>query len=191
MPTLVTTSEFRDHIGDDAPDESGTFLQNILDRVEDLLERETSRTFVESGSVTEETHDGTGMDYLYLEHPIDSLTEALIGYDPNDPDETLDEIPDEIQADGAQSFRMLRRDGGVFPSGKANIHVTYDHLEYKPEIAKQAVLEASAYLYRRRGKEHQAGTSVGEFGSMQLVALFSKLPAWQRATDVLRVPRVA
>lgn len=191
MPTLVSAGDFHKYLGDDSPEGQGDVTAHILTRVEDLLERETGRTFVESGSVTEEPQDGTGMDYLYLDRPVTSLTEVLVGYDPNDPDETLDTFPDDVQVDGTHTFRIVRRDGGVFPSGSANIHVTYDHDAYTPEVAKQAVLEAAAYLYRRRGKEHQAGASVGEFGSMQLVALFSKLPMWTRATNVLNRRMVA
>lgn len=197
MATLVTLSEFKDHIGNTTAldfsnqTDADSYMNDLLDRVEDMLERATNRTFHASGTATEETHDGNGRAYIYVDRPISSLTEVKVGDDPNDADETLDTIPDDIQADGRVDRKLLRRDGGVWPRGTANIHVTYDYDSYQPTVAEQALLEGAAFLLRRRGKEHASSTTVGEFGSTQYAALFERLPAWERAVGQLRRRQVA
>lgn len=197
MPTLVDLEDLKDHLGDtsslDFPSQQGAddYLTSVLDRVEDMLERATNRTFHASGTATEETHDGNGEAYLYLDRPIESLTDVKVGDDPNDPDETLDTIPDDIQASGSMDRKLLRRDGGVWPRGMDNVHVTYDYAAYQPDVAKQALLEGATFLLRRRGSEHAASTTVGEFGSTEYAALFDRLPAWERATSQLRKRQVA
>lgn len=196
MPDLVTLQEFKDHIGDtssmdfDTPQGADDYLTSLLDRVEDLLEREVGLDFHAAGTGRVETHDGHGSDWIYVERPVDTLTSIKIGFDPNDPDETLDTVPDDIQAvkprGSSRADKVARRDGGVFPRGTANLHVTYDHDAYKPAAAKAALLEGAAYILRRRGSEHAASRTVGEFGSTQYAALFDNLPMWRRALALKR-----
>lgn len=190
MPELVSLSDFKAHLGDTNPDETDAFLTDLLDDTEELLEEKTNRSFHGSSSTgVTEVHDGNGRDWVYVDRPVDTLTEIKIGFDPADPDETLDEIPDDIQSVGNR--KVMRRDGGVFPEGEGNLHVTYDAGAYTPGIARRAVLTAAAYFYRRRGREHVSGESVGEFGSVQMAALFGKVPEWNEAVESLRIRKVA
>lgn len=197
MPDLISLSDFTDHIGDsssldfDNASDANDYLTALLDRVEDMLERATNVTFHTSGTASDETYDGNGEVYLWVDRPVDTLTKATVGDDASDPDETLDSVPDDIQADGRYDRRILRRDGGVWPVGRANVHVTYDYAAYQPEIAKQALIEGTAYLLRRRGAEHAASRTVGEFGATEYAALFRKLPTWNRAVSLLRVRKAS
>lgn len=201
MPDLVTLSDLKDHLGDASSmdfslqGEADTYLTAVLDRVEDMLERATGQVFHAGGTETDEPTNGKGFDWIEVERPISSLTSVKIGFDPDDPDVTLSDTPDEVQAisftPGGRKTKVKRRDGGVFPTGVHNVYVTYDYAAYTPEVAQAAVLEGAAYLLRRRGSEHAASRSVGEFGSTEYAALFDNLPTWQKAVGQLQGFQVA
>lgn len=195
MPTLVTVDEFKAHLGDTSSMDFGSttdansYLTDLLDRVEDMLERAIGRSFHTTGTITDEAQDGSGYQFVYTDRPIDTLTSIKIGHDPNDPSTTLTDVPGEIQA--VSDHKIRRRDNGVFPPGEANVHITYDHQAFLPEVGKQALVEGAAFLLRRRGDEHAASTTIGQMGSTQFAALFSKLPAWKNAVHLLKRRAVA
>lgn len=172
-----------------------TFLQGLLDNVESMLEGECGVEFAAGATITDEPHDGTGTDVVYSDHPIDTLTSVKIGIDPDNPDSEYTAQPTDIDFTGS---RVLLRGGvgagetyyDVFPRGRKNVYISYTSLAYAPSIAQQAVFEAVAFLYRRRGHEHVTATSVGELGSLQPAARFDFLPAWTRCVAQLRVPMI-
>lgn len=191
---LATLTEVKRYLGvksssaQDFPDVSTfeTYLQELMDNVEALLEAECGVTFASAASISNEPHDGTGTEVLYANYPVGTLTSVKIGIDATAPDETLTTIPDDIDSNGRQ---VLRR-GGVWPAGRKNVYLTYTSADYKPEVAKQALYEGVAFLYRRRGKEHVSSTTLGELGSMEAASRFDFLPAWMRCKRALRVPVV-
>ena len=121
-----------------------------------------------------------------MDYPVDTLTSVKVGIDPTDADETLTSQPDCVDFTGQ---RVINREG-IWPRGVKNLYATYVGLAYLPEIAKQALYEGVAFMYRRRGIEHVSSRTIGEFGSIEAAALFSKLPAWRMAKKILRIPAV-
>ncbi len=170
-----------------------TFIDGLTDRVEALLEAECNVSFAAEAAYTNEPHDGTGTPIIYADHPIKTLTSVKVGIDASSPDTEYTSQPDDVDFHGA---RIMLRGGigatepyyGVFPVGLKNVYITYTGEAYAPAVAKQAVLEGVAFLYRRRGHEHLVSESVGEMGSLQSAARFDFLPAWKRAVATLRVP---
>jgi len=186
MADLATVADLESWLQIKSGSETAT-LTRILDSVEDLLERLTGQTFAASGAVTDELHDGTGSILLWVDRPVQSWTSVKIGTDPSNPDETVTD-QSAIIADGR---RLMRRDGKVFTLGVMNVRVTYTAASNLPELAKLAVLEAGAYMYRRRGKEHVRSMAQGEFGNFSLMAELDKLPIWSKAVATLSVPNLA
>lgn len=189
---LATLAEVKSYLGVssttpvDFPDVSAfdTYLQDLVDNVEAILSEECAVEFAAAGDIADEARDGTGTDVIYSKFPIATLTSVKTGIDSSAPDETLDSIPDEVDSDGR---RVIRR-GGCWQLGLKNIYLTYATDGYAPRVAKQALLEGSAFLYRRRGKEHVSSQTIGEMGSIEAAARFDFLPAWTRAKTTLRVP---
>jgi len=201
MATVATLTDFKNHLGDTSQLDFSTqtdadaYLQELLDGVEGLLEGAVGRTFHAAGTTTDETQSGRGFPWIYVDRPVGTLTSVKVGFDPADPDFTLDQVPDEIQVVGDNADKVMRRDGGVFPAGDGNLHATYDHQAFPTggelEVAKRAVVEGATFIVRRRGSEHAASTSIGQFGSTQFAALWSKLPFWRKAVRQLNRLRVA
>ncbi len=75
--------------------------------------------------------------------------------------------------------RIIYEGGFRFPKGRRNIFVSYTALSSIITAAKGPVMEATAYLYRRRGREHIRGASINEFGSLDMFG-----------ADLLRLPMV-
>lgn len=192
---LATLAEMKAHLGvgatspQDFADVSSfeTFLQDLMDNTEELLEGDCRESFEAGSSITDEPVDGTGTEIIYVRQPIATMTSVKIGEDETAPDDTLDSFPDELDFEVGKRF-VLRRGGDVWPRGRRNLYVTYVSQSYAPLVAKQAFYEGVAFLYRRRGKEHVSSATVGELGQLEAAARFDLLPAWGRAAKQLRVP---
>lgn len=182
MADLVSEPELSQYLGGDVDDPNT--LQSVLTAAEDLLERATGQVFAEGATVTDEKRNGNGLKTLRLARIVASITTVKVGHDSADPDTTL--TSDDVVFDGQ---RIVRIDGGVFPFGTANVHVTYEAADNLPEIAKMAVLEGAAFLWRRRGREHVTSETVGEFGAISVSAQLRRQPAWSAALSHYR-PKV-
>jgi hypothetical protein len=172
---LVSVAEVKLWLGIPAIDISqDTFLSDLADRVEAILEQVKRRTYQASGSITV-TLDGSGVPWLWLERPVQTLTTVKIGLDATSPDETLTPGPRTVVAQGR---RLYRQDGSIFPRGIANVQVSYTAADQLDKDAKQAVLEGVAFAYRMRGSEDAMTESVGAFAH-GLRHQFEQLPSWQ------------
>lgn len=170
---LVSVAEVKAWLGitDSSQD---TFLTELADRVEAILEQVKRRTFAPSGSVSL-TVDGTGQPWVWVERSISTLTTVKIGIDAAAPDETLTAGARVVIAQGR---RIYRQDGGIFPRGVANVQVNGTAGAQLDPDAKQAVLEGVAMVYRMRGSEDAASESIGAFGH-GLRQRFEELPSWR------------
>ncbi len=170
----------REEPGDDV------VLQPLLDTVEELLERKTGKNFTIGGAVTDEPHDGSGTNELRLDRPPVTVDAAIkVGEVVASPDSTIP-VVDIIVVQ--EEFRLTYEGGRTFKKGRRNIFVTYTAAEYLPTIAKRGVCELSAMIYRRRGAEHLRGQSIGELGSVALIASrLEFLPMWREAVRELRL----
>ncbi len=180
MADLVTLAEVKEFIGITEETRHDAVLKDLIDMVEELLEAETGQTFTTTTAITDEPHDGSGNDVLYLDRRPTALTaDVKIGQDPNDPDTTIAQA--DVTVDQPNN-RIIYEGGLSFPSGRRNIFVSYTATENVPALAAAAVKEATAFLYRRRGREHISGASINEFGSLDMfAALLDRLPIWQKA----------
>lgn len=170
----------RDEPGDDA------ILQPLLDTVEELLESKTGKNFTAAGAVTDEPRDGSGTNKLRLARPPVTVDAAIkVGEVVASPDSTIP-VADIIVVQ--EKFQLTYEGGRIFKKGERNIFVTYTAAEHLPSIAKRGILELAAFIYRRRGAEHLRGQSIGELGSMALIATrLEFLPLWREAVHELRL----
>ena len=171
---LVSLAEVKAWLGitDAAQD---TFLTELADRVEAILEQVKHRTYLAAGVGVTVVLDGTGTPWLWLDRPVTTLSSIKIGLDATNPDETLVPGPKTVVAQGR---RVYRQDGGIFPRGIANVQVNYTVGDQLDKDAKQAVLEGVAMVYRMRGSEDAATESIGAFGH-GLRQRFEELPSWR------------
>jgi hypothetical protein len=184
MPDLVTIDDAKSYLGDEASDNDEA-LELLLETVIEILEDRTGQKFLKGGdTVADEPHNGSGTSYLTLNRPASSVTSVKIGQDVSSPDDTL--VVSDLVVD-TESQRLIYLKGGTFTFGVRNVFVTYVAADNLPMIARAAVLEATAYLYHRRGKEHVTAESIGEFGTMNMLnAKLDFLPIWRKAVTKLR-----
>jgi hypothetical protein len=170
--TLVTVTQMQAYLGD--PTADATLLAALLEGVEARLVadcRRESRPFAEAESGRVERHDGTGTATLWLDYRIEDLTSVLIGYNPADPDETLDVADPNVllwQAESTRFGARLRRtDGGVFGClGQPGIvQVTYDTLDDLPADAALAVKDEVARAYAHAGSEGLTAERLGAWSA--------------------------
>lgn len=186
---LAAPADLQNWVGR-AEDFTGEY-QDILDALEELLEELTGQVFTASTTaIADEPHDGMGLKWLYLRRPVDSGQDVTVKVssiaDTTNPDQTIPAA--DIQVDARNNRRIIRVQNGVFPRGNYNLFVSYTPLANLPSRAKQAMQEAGAFLVNRKGKEHESGASVGEFGNIALLeAELNKLPAWRNAVSTLAV----
>lgn len=180
MADLVTLAEVKAYIGIADEDKHDDLLDELIETVESLLELETDQTFTSTTAVTDEAHDGSGKDVLYLDRTPTALTAAVkVGQDSSDPDSTIPTT--DIVVDQANN-RIIYKDGRVFRRGRRNIFVSYTATENLPRLAKDAVRQAVAFIYRSRGREHIRGASLNELGTIdQFGVMLDRLPIWQKA----------
>jgi hypothetical protein len=175
---LLTLDDLKSYLGNQDSDHDA-FLDLMLDVVETMLEGKTGQNFAAGGAVTDEPQDGKGTPWLYLDRPPSAVSAIKVGQDVSDPDDTIDVA--DIVVDQANS-RLIYLNSRIFPKGIRNIFVTYTAAENLPALAKAAVMEGTTYLYRRRGREHITGESLGELGTINLMnARLERLPVWQAA----------
>lgn len=190
MSVLVSLGELKSYLRYDATDQD-TELQAILDAVEALLSDLTDQTFGPGGPVADENHSGDATNVLVLRRPASSVTSVKVSAarTPSTPDETID--ASQLAIDPVMTQRLIRYQGGVFPRGVLNLFVTYQAADNLPEIGKQAVKQAAAFIHRRRGSEHVRSQSLGDLGSQVLIeeaqSLWSQ-PFWRAAVEQLSKP---
>lgn len=190
MSVLVTVAQLKSYLRYDKTDQD-TELQAILDAVEELLADLTDQTFAAAGPVTDENYSGDGTNVLLLRRPASSVTSVKVSAarTPNNPDVTIP--ASDLVIDPGNKRRLIRFQGGSFPRGVLNLFVTYQAADNLPEIAKQAVKQAAAFIHRRRGSEHVRSQSLGDLGSQVLVeeaqSLWSQ-PFWRAAVEQLGKP---
>ncbi len=190
MADLTNLAEVKAFIGISDQDDHDAVLTQIMDAVETILESHTGQTFTSATTnITDEAHDGNGKDVMYLDRAPTALTAAVkIGQDSSDADTTID--TGDIIVDQANN-RIIREGGLVFPRGRRNIFVSYTPAANVPHLAKMAVIQGTAYIYRTRGREHIKGASINEFGSLDMFGTsLAKQTFWQEAVAELRRGRV-
>lgn len=181
---LCTLTELK-HLVTGTPAADDTLLQELLDAVEDHFVRECGRTLRPfSAAITGrvEWRDGTGDCELYLDYPVGTLTEILIGRDATDPDETLDFTDVDVLVYTAGRRRLVRTDSGSF--GARNqpkiVRVTYTTAADLPTDCALAVKRVTAAIYRQKGSEDVTHESIEGY-SRDLKTIAADDPIWGAA----------
>ncbi len=186
MAELVTLSEVKDWLNDQSKDRDA-MLTVLFGVVQTMLEGRTGQDFSDATTgLTDQPFDGTGTELLVMPRPPSALNADIkVGQDVSDPDDTL------LQADiiaVPEKQWLMYKSGKVFPKGLRNLFIDYDAAANFPALAKLAVLEATAYLWRRIGKEHVSAETIGEFGNIQMMgAKLNRLQIWEQAVGSLRL----
>lgn len=189
---LVSQEEFVAFLGEAADTPDADAMGALVAQVEALFVSECQRRdrpFQEAELGRVEEHDGTGGRTLWLDYNVTALTSLTLGYDPDDPDETLDvDDPAAVQW-RVGSNRIRRLDGCFGEAGQPGyVHVTYDAAAYLPDDAKAAILRRAAAVWRNRGSEDASSERIG--GAM--VELVNGAPdaVWEAAVAAHRAVRV-
>jgi hypothetical protein len=167
-------------------------VQSLLDDLEAEMQRETGRLFLPAASSITEVVDGTGQRFVYVSRPIAALHTIAIGLDFTQPWDTLDcTNPTVVIVNPTFPRRIDRRDGAQFWRGHGNVQVIYDAAAYLPADCKLALLEAVAFLYRRRGAEDSKSAGMWRTFNQELVNDLNDLPAWNRVVgNRLKAPSI-
>lgn len=193
MPLLVDDTEMYDYLTIPSSDDEGGNVPLIRNAVEELLVSETSALFGPEAVHTDEPYDGTGTRVLYLRRPIKLVSSIKFRYG-------VEALTDyNVDVTNAVVFRVgdrrlaLKSYTGVnivvFPCGYDNILVTYTSSLYQPELAKQAVREVTAAIFRRIGSEDARSEQLGSFHHVLLRSI-DELPIWKKAIAVLHQPAI-
>lgn len=185
MAKLVDDVEMYGYLGiaADEDDPHGNALL-IRDAVEDLLEQQTSQLFGPAQEIVDEMQDGEGTRIIFTNHKIDEVLAIAIRYSANDALEYYDvDILDGITFKERRIYSRTVE----FPRGKDNIYISYNALANMPSIAKQAVREVVASMFRRVGSEDARSERHGSFTHVLLRSI-DELPMWQRAVQALQIP---
>jgi hypothetical protein len=185
-PTLVTDEEVYQYLDITAgiDDPNGSALA-IRDACEALLAAQTGQIFGVSAVFTNEKYDGTGTDTLWLKRPLTTLS-AITFVNPFDSDDTVELDLVGMVSWSAGSRRVVLR-SMRFTRGRDNVLVTYTSQANAPALAKQAVREAVATIFRRIGSEDARSEQIGTFQHVLLRKLEESM-TWQKAVDLLAVP---
>ena len=86
MSDLVGLDDMKAFLGDpkSATQEVGGVLDKTLTQVIGLLEHECNREltpFAAAAMARAEIHDGTGRDTLFLDYPVETVLDAVLGHD--------------------------------------------------------------------------------------------------------------
>ena len=186
MANLVTDEEVYQYLGITASidDPSGQALV-IRDSCEALLAAATGQVFGAEAIYTDAVYDGTGTRTLWVERPIKTLSAVKI-VNTYDTDEVV-ELDLATQVTWNAGRRRIAVRSMNFPRGRDNIKITYTAQENKPALARQAVREATATIFRRIGSEDARSEQVGTFQHVLLRKLEESM-TWQKAVDLLTVP---
>lgn len=187
MAELVTLDELKTFLGGVVGTSEDVLLTALRDRVQGALVSATGRQhapFQDAEIGRQEVLDGTGTSTCWLAYPVASVASVLLGPNFAAPSET---VPASALSVGIGSRRLVRTDGGTFGEYGAprQVRVTYTTQADLPEIAKLAVLHATAVLYRQRGSEDASRERAGGYEA-ELVQLFADEPTWQAAIAQLR-----
>lgn len=189
MADLVSVSALIDYLGEANPDQE--VLVSLLDGAEALFEVECGRAHRPFGlgiASRTEVQDGTGTPELFLDYPATSLVSIKLGFDPTDPDDTLDVTdPDVVKIDPRIRQRLVRTDGESFGELGAplSVQVVYATADDVPNDASIAVLRVAAALYNNRGAEASTAERLGSY-SIDLEAIAKADPVWQAAVAAHR-----
>lgn len=190
MSDLVSVADQKTFMGVSSSTDD-TLFGTLLTMVEDAFERACNRSerpFTTADAARTEVHDGTGHAALYLDYPIDEVTAILLGYDASSPDEELD--PDDLTVvTWPSGGRCISRvDGGKFGTIDQPRYVTvvYDTQDDLPEVAKLAVMRATAMLYRQRGSEDARAETSGDFS--HTLGSIEEDGFWKMAVQTCREP---
>lgn len=162
-------------------------VQSLILAAENMLELETGQTFGTIETVEDEIHDGQGTFIVYTDRPISSLTELVIV---RPDDDTTIEYNYDVNNDLTWSVgdRRIVSHTAPFPTRKDNILITYVALDNQPEIAKQAIRELVAIVYRRRGSEDARSEHIGSFEHVLLKDVSKETLIYQFAVSMLHIP---
>lgn len=184
MPALVPLEQLKRFLGvaDGADD---ALLTELLDAVEAHLATQCGRAeapFAAAAIGRVETHDGTGTAHLYLDYPIDAVTEVRVGPDPSAPDETLDPADPAVLRWAAGVARLARTDGGRWRAygEPLCVRVTYNTRADLPADCALAVERVAAAVYRQLGSEDVRSERTGGY-SADLAAVAEGDPLWRAA----------
>lgn len=182
MSRLVTVGELIAHIGDEATGKE-TFLQSVLDAVEDMLQKESGHNFADGGTITNEVHDGTGTANLYADRPIKSLTLIQTG---RAKDRTIDHTDVDILvwSVGSRRLSLINR---VWPDGLRNVWLSYKSQDDLPDLAKLAVKDVSVMIFNRLGDEHLKSEKMADTAYAYITTL-DESSFWSRAVALLHRP---
>lgn len=186
MAKLVEDAEIYAFLKVEIEDDPQGVVLSIRDSIEDLLATMTSRIFGPEEVIANEAYDGYGSSILYIKRPLKVLTAITFRYDApfteNDYNVVLAEQATWRVGSRRITLRSLR-----FPCGMDNILISYTAQADQPELAKQAVREATAVVYRRRGSEDARSEQIGTFQHVLMRNLDESM-TWKKAVDILHVP---
>jgi hypothetical protein len=182
---LVSLNEVKEHLDLDLEDQvPDRRLSSIRDAVEALLAEQTGKVFGPAEAAIVEDIDGTDTQSIWTTRPIGELTSIEIndGYAESDAYVTPLDVTQDCRVDNQ---RRIRTRSWRFPCGVKNIRVTYDSDAYQPAIAKEAVLELIAIIWRRRGSEEARSEQLGTFTHVFMRDVMKESTMWRLAVDAL------
>lgn len=189
MAKLVEDLEIYNYLDVDESDDDASVLLAIRDSIEELLEQQTSQTFGPVASVIDEVLDGTGASIIFVRRPIAAIVEIKFRYLP----ETVDEQFYNVDVTDGITFRTgTRRIYSrtlCFPEGRDNVLISYTAAANQPFIAKGAVREATAAIWRGKGSEDARSEQKGTFQHV-LIRKLDELKFWSKAVESLQVPLI-
>lgn len=198
MARLVEDEEIYGYIGVDKSKDPNGNIPLIRDSIEDILITQTGRDFGPGSTYTDEAYDGFGTDVLHVKRPLAALTKITIvkGFPGSGTlgDYEIDIIRDIVWQIGKR--RIAIRDGDTlyrgrnrlsFPRGYGNILISYTSAADQPAMAKQAVREATAAVFRRVGSEDARSEQIGTFQHVLLRNLDESM-TFKRAVEMLTIP---
>ena len=186
MSNLATLAQAIAFIGDSAAGDQGAggVIDTLLTELEALMQRETGRLFLPAATGLVETVDGTGQKYVYVSRPVAALTTIIIGLNFAQPWDSLNcADPDVVIVNPTFPRRIDRRDGAVFWRGHGNVQVTYNAAAYLPADCTAALLEAVAFVYRRRGSEDVTAQYIFRTMNQTMRQGLDELPLWDRVVN--------
>lgn len=190
MP-LVTNDELYAWLDILAEDDPHAVVPAIRNSIEEILADVTSQTFGPSEEIEDEMQDGHGTDTLYTRRPIASVESVRFRYGVDALQDYEVDVIEGISFQVGKRRLVLRSQVGapylLFPRGKNNILINYTTTANEPHIAKQAVREVTAAVWRRIGSEDARSEQIGTFQHVLLRNIRESF-TWQTALDVLSIP---
>ncbi len=189
MPKLVEVIDQLEYMKLEADHKDAGVVLALILAAENLLEQRTDRIFGPEETVTDETHDGQGLPFLHTLRNIKTVT-TLVIVRPDD--DTTIEYDYDVNNDltWVEGKRRITSHTIAFPRRVDNIKVTYVAQEDTPELAKQAVRELVANMYRRRGSEDARSEHIGSFEHVLIRDIERESIIWQYAVQLLHNPTI-